>query len=195
MTASMKRLRAWAGVVVVALAICGCAAGGGAALRRLDGVGRLPQDAKIGLAEFRQCGAAYLDRLNPEYYGQDAKAKFLFTCTEMGYPNAFQEGLRLRLEARLGKRLVRVKSDKPFMAKSVLRDAEKLGLDYVLSGDLLAMGETGKEAVASAQLFVVRVADRKVILQGWVKKTAERGKMQNVIDAVADELFAKAFAD
>jgi hypothetical protein len=96
---------------------------------------------------------------------------------------------------RLGKKLVRVNSDKPFMAKVALRDAGKQGLDYVLAGDLLAMGDTANEAVVSAQLFAVRVSDRKVVLQGRVRKTGSRGTMQNVIDAVADELFDKAFVD
>jgi hypothetical protein len=41
----------------------------------------------------------------------------------------------------------------------------------------------------------VRVSDRKVVLQGRVRKTGSRGTMQNVIDAVADELFDKAFVD
>src|SRR5512144_572547 len=123
MTAPMKRFRAFAGIVVVTLAICGCAAGG-KELHRLDGVGKLPQDARIGLVEFKQCGAGYLDRLNPEYYGQDVKAKFLLTCTERGYPKEFQDGLRQRLEERLGRKLARVKSDKPFLPKAVLRDAE-----------------------------------------------------------------------
>lgn len=189
----MKRLRSWTGIVV-ALALCGCAAVG-TDMRRTYGIGSLPQDARIGLVEFRQCGASYLDRLNSDYYGQDTKAAFLLSCTEMGYPRTFSETLRQRLEERLGRKLVRVRSDKPFMAKAVTRDAEKLGLDYVLGGDLLAMGETATEAVVSTQLFAVRVTDRKVVLQGRIKKTAARGSMQNVIDAVADELFMKAFAE
>lgn len=190
----MKSVRDWAAVVVAALAVCGCAADG-TELRRLDGIGKLPRDARIGLTEFRQCGAAYLDRLNPDYYEQDRKALFLLTCTEFGFPKTFHDGLRQRLEQRLGKKLVRVNSDKPFMAKAALRDAGKQGLDYVLAGDLLAMGDTADEAVVSAQLFAVRIADRKVVLQGRVRKTGPRGNMQNVIDAVADELFEKAFVD
>ena len=189
----MKSLRAWTGVVV-ALALCGCAAVG-MDLRRPSVVDKLPQDAKIGLVEFRQCGASYLDRLNTDYYGRDSKAAFLLSCTEMGYPRAFHDRLRQRLEERLGKKLVRVKSDKPFIAKVVTSDAEKLGVDYVLGGDLLAMGETAGGAVVSTQLFAVRVADRKVVLQGRFKKTDARGKLQNVIDAVADELFMKAFGE
>ena len=189
----MKSLRAWSGIVV-ALAVCGCAAVG-TDMRRPGSVGSLPQDAKIGLVEFTQCGAGYLDRLNPDYYWQDAKANFLLSCTEMGYPGTFHDGLRQRLEERLGKKLVPVRSDKPFLARVVLRDAEKLGLDYVLGGELLAMGETAREDVVSAHLFAVRVVDRKVVLQGRVTKTGPRGRMQNIIDAVADGLFVKAFAE
>ena len=189
----MKSLRAWTGILA-ALALCGCAAVG-SDLRRPGGVNRLPLDARIGLVEFRQCGAAYLDRLNPDYYGKDTKATFLLSCTQMGYPKAFHDGLLQRLEERLGKKLVRVRTDKPFSAKEVLRDAEKLGLDYVLGGDLSAMGETGDEAVVSAQLFALSVANRKVVLHGRIKKSDSRGRMPNVIDAVADELFLKAFIE
>lgn len=190
----MKSLCSWGVAVVLVLVICGCVADG-TGLRRPDGMGKLPQDARIGLAEFKQCGAAYLDRLNPDYYEQDRKALFLLTCTEYGFPRTFYDGLRQRIEQRLGKKLVRVNSDKPFMAKVALRDAGKQGLDYVLAGDLLAMGDTADEAVVSAQLFAVSVSDRKVVLQGRVRKTGPRGTMQNVIDAVADELFDKAFVD
>lgn len=193
MAASIKRFCTW-GVVAAVLTICGCVASG-TGFRRLDDVGRLPQDARIGLAEFRQCGASYLDRLNPDYYGQDRKALFLLTCTEYGHPKAFHDGIHQRLEQRLGKKIVRVNTDKPFMLKVVLRDAEKLKLDYVVAGDLLAMGDTADEAVVSAQLFVVRVADRKVVLQGRDRKTGPRGTLQNVIKAVADELYEKAFVD
>lgn len=189
----MSKLRALAGIVV-ALVICGCSSVG-TELRRVDEVGKLPQNARIGLVEFTQCGAGYLDRLNPDYYWQDAKATFLLTCTEMGYPRTFHDRLLHRLEERLGRKLVRIRSDKPFLAKVVLKDAEKLGLDYVLGGELLAMGETAKEDVVSAHLFVVRVDDRKIVLKGRVKKTAARGRMQNIIDEVADELFMKAFAE
>ena len=190
----MKIYRAFAGFVAAVLFICGCAAGG-RELHRPEGAGRLPLTAKIGLTEFKRCGAAYLDRLNPTYYGQDAKAGFLLECTELGYPKTFQNRLRQRLEERLGKKLAMVRSDKPFLAKTVLHDGEKQGLDYVLAGDLLAMGETAREAVAASQLYAVRVADRKVVRLGLVKKTDARGKMQNVIDAVADELYVKVFAD
>ena len=193
MTAPMSKLRALAGIVV-ALVICGCSSVG-TELRRVDDIGKLPHDARIGLVEFTQCGAGYLDRLNPDYYWQDAKATFLLTCTEMGYPGTFHDRLLQRLEERLGRKLVRIRSDKPFLAKVVLKDAEKLGLDYVLGGELLAMGETAKEDVISAHLFVARVDDRKVVLKGRVKKTAARGRMQNIIDEVADELFVKAFAE
>lgn len=193
MTALLKSLRAWAGIVV-ALAICGCVTVG-SDLRRLSGVGRLPRDARIGLVELKQCGEGYLASLDPDGYGQDPKATFLLTCTQLGYPGIFYNGLRQRLEERLGKKLVHVRLDNPFRPKVVLRDAEKLGLDYLLVGDLLAMGETTTEAVILTRLFAIRVADRKVVLKGRIKKTAARGKMQNVIDAVADELYQKAFAD
>jgi len=194
MAAPMKIFRSWAVVVVVLASLCGCVAGG-TDLHRLSDVGALPRDARIGLVEFRKCGAGYLDRLNPDYYEQDRNARFLLTCTELGHPWTFSDSLRQRLEQRLGKKLVRVKSDKPFSAKVVLRDAEKLGLDYVLGGDLLAMGDSESEALVSTQFFGVRVADKKVVLQGMVRKTGARGRTENVIDAVADELFDKAFVE
>jgi hypothetical protein len=189
----MKRLR-YRAVAVVVAALCGCVASG-TGLHRLGDVAALPRDARIGLVEFRKCGAGYLDRLNPEYYEQDRNARFLLTCTELGHPRTFSDALRQRIEQRLGKKLTRVRSDKTFSAKVVLRDAEKLGLDYVLGGDLLAMGDSETEALVSTQFFVVRVADRKVVLQGMVRKTGARGRIQNIIDEVADELFEKAFVE
>lgn len=193
MAALLKSLRGSAGIFVT-LAICGCVAVGSDS-PRLSGVGSLPRDARIGLVELKQCGEGYLASLDPADYGHDSKATFLLTCTKLGYPGIFHDGLRQRLEERLGKKLVHVSSEKPFRPKGVLEDAEKLGLDYLLVGDLLAMGETTTEAVILTRLFALRMADRKVVLKGRVKKSDARGNMQNVIEAVADELFAKAFVD
>jgi hypothetical protein len=184
-------------VAAALLTLAGCSTGAGSkgGLRRLDGAGPIPAEARIGLTEFHRCGGAYLDRLNPAYYDEDVKAAFLLECTELGYPRTFQSRLRQRLEERLGKKLVLVRSERPFLPKAVLHDAEQQGLDYVLAGDLLGMGETASETLVSTYLFAVRVADRKVVLLGRVKKGGAPGRMESVIDEVADVLFARAFAD
>lgn len=194
MVSLLTSLRNWSATLVAGLIVCGCVAVK-PEVQRHDTLARLPRDARIGLTDFTRCGAGYLDRLNGDSFGQDRRAQFLRTCTEFGYPGMFHEGLRQRLEKRLGKKLVRVKSDRPFMAKSVLRDGEQLNLDYVLAGDLLAMGETPNEAVVATQLFVVRVSDRKVVLKEMVRKNGSRGKLQEVVDAVADELYDSSFTD
>lgn len=194
MSAVMTSRCRWIGVIAAAAVLSGCA-GGGSDLRRPAGTDLIPRQARVGLVEFRQCGAAYLDRLNPDYYRQDRTARFMLTCTELGYPRTFHDGLRQRLESRLGRKLVRVTTEKSFMPKVVLRDAEKLKLEYVIAGDLLAMGDTADESVVSAQLFALQVADRKLVLQGTVRKSGPKGSMQQVVENVADAVFAKAFGE
>jgi hypothetical protein len=191
MTAFLDISRTLSGVVV-SLAICGCTAGGSRLFGPGSG-GKLPRDARIGLVALQQCGEGYLSRLKPEQYKRDKKAAFLLTCTQLGYPATFHAGLRQGLEKRLGKDLVSVRAGAPFSAKDVLKDAEQLGLEYLLIGDLLAMGETAKEAAILSQLVAMRVADRKVVLKIRIKKTASLGELQHVIDEVADELFDQAF--
>lgn len=164
-------------------------------LHRLATIGGLPEGAKIGLVDITQCGAGYMSRLGPDDFGQDRKVRFLRTCTEFGYPRTFHDEFQHRLEQRLGKKLARIATDRPFMAKAVAGEAEKLGLDFAVAGDLLAMGETGNEAVVAAQLFVVRVVDGKVVVQGVVKKNGPRGTLPKVVDAVADLLYDRSFVD
>ena len=128
----------WVGLLVALLLICGCATGGvdSLALHRADDAGALPGDARVGLTEFTVCGGSYLDKLGRGKQGQDERAAFYHTCTELGHPQTFSHRLRLRLEERLGRKLVPVKTDKSFKPKQVLRSAEKLGLEYVIAGDL-----------------------------------------------------------
>lgn len=189
-----------AGLLLVLLLICGCATGtvgtvNSKSLRRLDNVGALQKDARLGMTEFTVCGGTYLDKLNPDYYEQDAKAVFYHKCTELGHPQTFSNRLRLRLEEKLGRKIVLVKADKSFKAKLVLRDAKKLGLEYVVAGDLIYLGEEDNKTVVSVLLYLIRVADGKLVVVGRVKKDGAIGKVLKVIDDVADELFAKAFEE
>lgn len=191
----MKRYPGFADLMVVLLLICGCATGAvnQSALRRLDNVGAVPKNARIGMTDFTVCGGSYLDKLNPDYHHRDAKAIFYNTCTELGHPQTFSDRLRLRLEEKLGRKLVLVKTGKSFLPKPVLRDARKLELEYVIAGDLLYLGEADNKSVVSALLFLVRVADGKLMVVGRVKKDGAVGEISGVIDDVGDELFATAY--
>ena len=193
----MKKYPGWIGLLVVLLLVCGCATGAvnSIALRRLDDVGALPKNARVGMTEFTVCGGSYLDKLNRDYHEQDAKAIFFHKCTELGRPQTFSNRLRLRMEERLGRKLVIVKADKSFKPKPVLRDADKLGLEYVVGGDLLYLGEADNKTVVSVMFYLIRVADGKIVVVGRVKKDGAIGKILEVIDDVADELFAKAYED
>jgi len=175
--------------------VCGCATGtvNSTALRRLNDVGALPKDARIGMTEFTVCGGRYLDKLSLDYHEQDAKAIFFHKCTDLGYPQTFSNRLRLRLEEKLARKLVLVKADKSFKPKQVLRDADKQGLEYVVAGDLLYLGEADNKTVVSALFYLIRVADGKIVVVGRVKKDGAIGKVLKVIDDVADELFAKVY--
>ncbi len=183
------------GLLVALLLVSGCATGtvNSVSLRRLDDVAALPKDARIGMTGFTVCGGSYLDKLNLDYHEQDAKAIFYHRCTELGHPQTFSRRVQLRLEERLGRKLVTVKTDKPFKPKLVLSDADKLGLEYVIAGDLLYMGEADNKTVVSALFYLIRVADRKIVVVGRVKKDGAIGKVLKVIDDVADELFATAY--
>lgn len=193
----MKTNPGWVGLMVALLLVCGCATGAvnSTALHRLNDVGALPKNARVGMTEFTVCGGSYLDKLNLDYHEQDAKAIFFHKCTELGHPQTFSRGLRLRLEEKLGRKLVLVKSDKPFKPKLVLRDADKVGLEYVVAGDLLYLGEADNKTVVSALFYLIRVADRKIVVVGRVKKEGARGNVLKVIDDVADELFAKVYEE
>ncbi|MGB9082647.1 MAG: hypothetical protein WCD00_15230 [Desulfuromonadaceae bacterium] len=193
----MKRYSGLAGLLVVLLLICGCATGGGGSstLRRLDNVGPLPLNARVGMTDFTVCGGNYLDKLNPDQRQQDAKAVFYRACTELGHPKTFSARMRLRLEEKHGRKLVLVKGDKSFKPKPVLRDAKKLGLDYVVAGDLLYLGEAEGNTVVSALLYLIRVSDGKLMVVGRVKKEGAIGKVLDVIDDVADELYARAYEE
>lgn len=184
-----------AGLLVVLLLICGCATGtvNQSTLRRLDKVGTLPMNARVGMTDFTVCGESYLDKLNPDKHKQDAKAVFYRTCTKLGHPQTFSNRLQLRLEEKFGRKIVLVKAGKSFMPKLVLREAKKQGLDYVIAGDLLYLGEADNKTVVSALLFLIRVADGKLMVVGRVKKEGAIGKVLDVIDEVADELFARAY--
>jgi len=184
----------WAGLLAGLLLVCGCATGGDSlALHRSDDVAALPRDARVGLTEFTVCGGSYLDKLSRERQGRDAKAVFYRTCTELGHPQTFSQRLRSRLEEKLGRKLVPVKTDKSFKPKQVLRSADKLGLDYVIAGDLLYLGEAEGRTVVSALFYLVRVADGKTMVVGRVKKDGDLGRILKVIDDVADELYATAY--
>gem|GEM_PF-1845170 len=193
----MKMNPGWAGLLVALLLVCGCATGGvdSLALRRQDNVAALPRDARVGLTEFTVCGGSYLDRLKRDQQGQDAKAAFYRTCTDLGHPQTFSHRLRQRLEERLGRKLVPVKADKSFKPKQVLRSADKLGLEYVIAGDLLYLGEAEGRTVVSVLFYLVRVADAKTVVVGRVMKDGAIGKVLQVIDEVADELFATAYKE
>jgi uncharacterized lipoprotein YmbA len=187
--------KCWIGLLAALLLVCGCAAVGldTLALHRLNDEGALPRTARVGMTEFTVCGGSYLDKLNLEYHQQDTKAVFYHTCTELGHPQTFSHRLRQRLEEKLGRKLVLVKADKSFKPKPVLNSADKLGLEYVIAGDLLYLGETDNKTVVSALFYLIRVADGKIVVVGRVKKDGELGQVLKVIDDVADELFAKAF--
>jgi len=191
----LKIYPGWIGLLIALLLVCGCATGGvdSLALRRADDVGPLPRDARVGLTEFTVCGGSYLDKLKRDRQGQDAKAAFFHTCTELGHPQTFSRRLRQRLEERLGRKLVPVRTDKPFKPKQVLRAADKLGLEYVIAGDLLYLGEADNRTVVSVLLYLIRVADGKTVVVGRAMKDGAIGQVLKVIDEVADELFAKAF--
>ena len=199
----MKRYPGWVGLLLALLLVCGCATGAvkstgtvkSTELRRLDDIGALPKNARVGMTDFTVCGGTYLDKLNVDYHEKDAKAIFYRKCTELGHPQTFSRRLRLRLEEKLGRKLVLVKSDKTFKPKLVLHDAGKLGLEYVVAGDLLYMGEADNKTVVSALFYLIRVADRKIVVVGRVKKDGPSGKVLNVIDDVADELFAKVYEE
>jgi hypothetical protein len=185
----------WVGLLVVLLLVCGCATGGvdSLVLHRPDDVGPLSRDARVGMTEFKFCGGSYLDKLNRDQHGQDEKAVFYRTCTELGHPETFSHRLRQRLEERLGRKLALVKVEKSYKPKLVLHSADKLRLDYVIAGDLLYLGEADGRTVVSALFYLIRVADGKTVVVGRVMKAGARGRVLNVIDDVADELFTKAY--
>jgi hypothetical protein len=191
----VKSYPGWIGLLVVLVLMCGCSslAVNPKELRRLEGVTALPREARVGMTEFTVCGGSYLDKLNPEYHNQDAKAVFFRTCTELGHPQIFSRRLHQRLDERLGRKLLLVKTEKSYRPKQVLRDADRLGLDYVIAGDLLFLGEKDHKTVVSALFYLIRVADGKIVVVGRVKQEGGIGKVLNVIDGVADELFAKAY--
>jgi hypothetical protein len=191
----VKMYFGWVGLLVVLLLVCGCATGGvdSLVLHRPDDVGPLHRDARIGMTEFRVCGGSYLEKLGRDQLGQDEKAVFYQKCTELGQPQTFSHRLRQRLEERLGRKLVLVKADKSYKPKLVLHSADKLRLDYVLAGDLLYLGEADNKTVVSALFYLIRVADGKTVVVGRVMKAGALGKVLQVIDEVADELFAKAY--
>ena len=191
----MKMYSGRIALLVALLLVCGCATSGfdSLALRRLDDVGALPKDARVGMTEFTVCGGSYLDKLNRDRHEQDAKAVFYNRCTELGHPQTFSHRLRLRLEEKLGRKLVLVKAPKPFKPKPVQRSADKLGLEYVVAGDLLYLGEADNKTVVSALLYLIRVADGKIVVAGRAKKDGAIGDILKVIDDVADELFATAY--
>jgi hypothetical protein len=187
----------WVGLLIALLLVCGCATGGvdSLALHRAEDVGALPRDARVGLTEFTVCGGSYLDRQKRDRHGQDAKADFYHSCTELGHPQTFSRRLRQRLEERLGRKLVPVKTDKSFKPKTVLRSADKLGLEYVIAGDLLYLGEAEGRTVVSALFYLIRVADGKTMVVGRVNKAGDIGKVLKVIDEVADELYSTAYKE
>lgn len=191
----MKTYSGLIGLLVALLLVCGCATGAfnSRELRRLDDVGALPKNARVGMTEFTVCGGSYLDKLSVDYHQQDTKAIFFHKCTELGHPQTFSHRFRQRLEERLGRKLVLVKADKSFKPKMVLRDAHKLGLEYVIAGDLLYLGEANNKTVVSALPYLIRVADGKIVVVGRVDKDGAKGKVLKVIDDVADELFSKAY--
>jgi hypothetical protein len=191
----VKIFPAWIGLMVAVMLACGCAmvTVNPKDLHRLEGIKALPKDARVGLTDFIVCGGSYLDKLNPGYHKQDAKAIFFHSCTELGHPQTFSHRFRQRLEERLGRKLVSVKSDKPFKPKQVMRDAEKLGLDYVIAGDLLYLGERDNKTVVSALFYFINLTEAKIVVVGQAKKEGPIGQVNKVIDDVADELFALAY--
>jgi hypothetical protein len=193
----VNSIRIWIALVVTAVIMTGCATGSTSTkeLRRIDNAGKLPLTAKVGMTNFSVCGGAYLDRLKPAYHEVDSKAILYLKCSARGYPALFQKRLRSRLEQKLGRKLTNVYSDKPFKANQVFREAERLGLDYVISGDQLYIGENAEILVADVLFYVISVKERKIIMLGQVKRDGSKGKLNEVIDAVADELFTKAYLD
>ncbi len=193
----MKRYSCLTGLLVALMLISGCAtdAVNSLALHRLDKIGALPKDARVGMTDFTACGGSYLDKLNLDYHEHDPKAIFYHKCTDLGHPQTFSRRLRQRLEEKLGRKIVLVKTDKSFKPKQVLRDADKLGLEYVVAGDLLYLGEADNKTVVSSLFYLISVADRKIVAVGRVKKEGAIGKVLNVIDDVADELFDKAYKE
>jgi len=193
----VKTYPGWAGLLVVLLLLCGCATVGvdSLALHRSGDVKALSRDARVGLTDFTVCGGSYLDKLTREQQRQDAKAVFFRTCTELGHPQTFSHRLRTRLEERLGRKLVPVRMDKSFKPKQVLRSADKLGLEYVIAGDLLYLGEADNRTVVSVLFYLIRVEDGKTMVVGRVNRDGEIGKVLRVIDEVADELYDKAYKE
>jgi len=162
-------------------------------LHRLDDVNALPRNARIGLTEFTVCGGNYLDKLAPENSVQDAKAILFRACTDLGHPKVFSARLRHRLEERLGRKMAVVRAPKTYKPKQVLHEADVTGLDYVIAGDLLFLGEKENKTVVTALFYLIRVADGKIVVVGRVKKDGEIGRVNRVINDVADELFARAY--
>ncbi len=164
-------------------------------LTRLDDASAIPRNAKIGITKFNNCGAGYQERHTDSADSHDEKIRFFKKCTTMGHPVVFSEQLRSRLEERLGKKLVTVKSAKPYKPKQVLRDAKQLKLDYIIAGDLLYLGESESKNVVESLFYVIRVQDARIILAGGVKKTGRRGDTLQLIDKMADELYFKAYTN
>jgi len=191
----VKMFPLWTCLMVALSLLCGCAmrGTGSTELRRLDDAGTLPKNARVGMTEFTVCGGSYLDKLNPDYHDKDSKAIFYHKCTDMGYPQTFSSRFRQRMEERIGRKLVLVKAAKSFKPKQVLRDANKMGLEYVVAGDLLYMGETDNKTVVSALFYLIRVADAKIVMVGRVRKDGTIGRVNKVIDDVADEMFTTAY--
>jgi len=187
----------WIAFALLTVMLSGCATGSTRTkeLRRLDNAAKLKFNGKVGMTNFSKCGGAYLDRLNPDYHEVDSKAVLYQKCTELGYPTVFQNKLRSRLEQNLGKRLTAVNTDKNFKANLVFKEAERLGLDYVISGDQLYLAENESNAVVSVLFYVISVSEKKIVLLGRVQKNGDKGKLPELIDAVADELFYKAYLD
>lgn len=192
-----KRYSLWIVLLVSGMLTFGCAgiSGNKNDLHRLSDVRALPKDARIGLTAFTSCGGSYLDKLDPKKYKEDAKAVFYLACTDLGYPQIFSKRLQQRLEERLGRKLVTVKENKPFKPKQVLHQADKLGLEYVIAGDLLYMGAKENKAIVSSLFYLIRVIDAKIVVVGRVHKSGPIRRSQKVIDDVADELFARSFEE
>jgi TolB-like protein len=194
MRADVKRYPGWIGLLV-ALLLNGCAGGilNSRELHRLEGVDSLPRESRIGMTEFTVCGGGYLETLAHESLKQDQKAIFFHKCTELDNPRIFTTRLRHRLEQRLGRKLEMVETDKSYKPQQVMHDAEKRGVQYVIAGDLLYLGEKDNKTVVTALFYLISVSDKKIVVVGRVKKDGPMGKVLKVIDDVADELFAKAY--
>lgn len=190
----MKNIIKKAWLLAAVLSICGCAHST-MDLHALSGFEKLPANARVGLAQFKKCGGVYLDRLNLEYYQEDAKAIQFLKCTEEGKPKIFDSGLRHHLEERLGTKLVVVKSAQPYRPEQLLVDAELLHLEYIVSGDLLFLVQNDRKTAVSVFFYMLRVADGKVLMKGWVKKTGAAENIKQTIDEVANELYAKLYGE